>query len=71
MRLMLLALGCATLIAVSIICAPLVSPYRIAPAVDADGNPFLWRVNAVTGDVQICPALRVIRDMRPTCQAHQ
>ncbi len=28
--------------------------YQIAPAMGADGNPFVWRVDTVTGEVESC-----------------
>jgi hypothetical protein len=58
----------AVLIGIAIVLAPLVAPYQFAPGVDAQGNPFLWRSNAVTGDVQACPALNVMRHTEPKCQ---
>lgn len=53
------------IIGASIIGARLIAPYEFASGVDATGNPFLWRANVVTGDVQICAAKSVINDRDP------
>jgi hypothetical protein len=58
----------AIVIGIAVIAARLIAPYQIARGVDAQGNPFLWRSNAITGDVQMCPALNVIRHTEPKCQ---
>jgi hypothetical protein len=58
----------AILIGISIITARVIAPYEIAPGVDGQGNPLLWRANAITGDVQLCAALNVIKHTEPKCQ---
>jgi hypothetical protein len=58
----------AVVIGIAIVGARLIAPYQFAAGVDAQGNPFLWRSSAVTGDVQMCPALNVIRHTEPKCQ---
>jgi hypothetical protein len=44
----------AIIIAAGIIAAQFVDRYQIAPATDHDGNPFLWRLNVRTGEIQRC-----------------
>jgi hypothetical protein len=58
----------AVLIGASIIVARAIAPYEIAPGVDGQGNPLLWRANAITGDVQLCPAINVLKHVEPKCQ---
>ena len=58
----------AILIGISIIAARVVAPYEIATGVDSQGNPLLWRANALTGDVQICPAINVLKHVEPKCE---
>jgi hypothetical protein len=42
------------LIGASIVGVRFVDNYQIAPAVGADGNPFVWRMSTRTGQIQIC-----------------
>lgn len=44
----------ALIIGLAVIGAQFIGRYQIAPAVGANGNPFAWRLNVITGDVQVC-----------------
>jgi hypothetical protein len=58
----------AIVIGLAVVAARVIAPYEIAAGVDGQGNPLLWRINAITGDVQMCPALNVIKRTEPKCQ---
>jgi hypothetical protein len=47
----------AVIIGVSIVGARAMAPYEFAPAAGADGNPFIWRANVMTGGVEVCPLI--------------
>jgi len=51
----------ATIVAASFLGARSAAPYEIAAGTDANGNPILWRVNSITGHVEIYPALGALR----------
>jgi len=44
----------ALIVGASIIGARFVGRYEIAPSVGADGNPFVWRLDTRTGEVESC-----------------
>jgi hypothetical protein len=55
----------SVIVGASIVGARLVAPYEIAAGNDGDGNPMLWRANTITGKVEICMALSVVKDRNP------
>lgn len=65
MRSNIAVLAGSFVIGMAIIGARFIAPYQIAAAVDGSGNPAIWRLNVVTGDVRFCPALNVIKDHNP------
>jgi hypothetical protein len=44
----------AGIIGASIVGAQALARYEFTPGVAANGNPFLWRSNRITGDIQNC-----------------
>lgn len=42
------------IVGTSIIGARLIAPYEISAVRGADGNPMVFRVNTITGDVESC-----------------
>jgi|GEM_PF-5032838 len=59
----------AGIIAASIVVTRAMAPYEFSAGMGADGNPFVWRSNAITGDIQSCRL--VLEGGRPIfrCQA--
>jgi hypothetical protein len=59
-------IGAAVLLAAFIVAAALIGSrflplYEIHTATDGEGNPMLWRINRITGYIEICPALNIIK----------
>jgi len=54
MRNQIVIVAAAFIIGLSIIGARFVPRYEISATVDKDGTSLAWRVNSLTGDVQIC-----------------
>jgi hypothetical protein len=44
----------AGIIGASIVGARALAPYEFTAGVAANGNPFLWRSNRITGEIQNC-----------------
>jgi hypothetical protein len=57
----------AAIIGAAIIVSRVIAPYEFSPAVGADGNPFIWRSNIMTGDVQACPLVPGKGRVIPQC----
>ena len=55
----------AFIIGASLIGARFMNHYEIAPGSDAAGTAMLWRLNTITGEVQICPMISVVKDKNP------
>jgi len=53
-------------IAAALVVGRFVPLYQIAPGVDGAGDPMLWRLNVITGAVEICPAKRVVSAKQET-----
>lgn len=54
----------AFVIAASIIAAKFIAPYQMAAGTDANG-PFAWRMNAISGNIEYCSGVNVIRAHHP------
>lgn len=50
----LAVIGAALIVGSAIVSSQFVAKYQIAAFTGADGNPFVWRLNARTGAIQSC-----------------
>lgn len=51
-------------IALAIVAARFLPVYQVFAATDGYGNPMLWRVNRITGEMQMCLAAGILQDKR-------
>jgi len=59
----------AMIIGESILGARAMARYEFSPAMGADGNPFIWRSNVITGEVQSCRLMLESGRIVPQCSS--
>lgn len=61
-------IAAALIIALSIIAGHFMSPYQISATRNAEGNLFVWRVNTLSGTLELCRmVVGSSRKIEPAC----
>lgn len=55
----------SVVIAASVLGARALAPYEIAPGKDLDELPVVWRLNVMTGKIEFCTAVNIVKANHP------
>jgi hypothetical protein len=47
-----------------------IAPYDFAVGIDGDGNAVIWRVNSMTGDMEVCRSLGNLHEVPRSAVFH-